>query len=112
MNLFQNELDHPKWVSEVKKGYNSDKFVDIIFRSFVAFEDPVWCFVVVVEGDFIYKMDEVMMRVDNINDKDSGDIGDYLGRIPEAVFVFLPEKYPENIFSNRNGLSPTMVWRV
>ena len=65
----------------------------------------------VVEGDFIYKMDEVLMRVDNIADTDSPDIGDYFGRIPEAVFVFLPEKYPENIFSNisRNGLSPTMV---
>ena len=66
---------------------------------------------VVVEGDFIYKMDEVMRRVDNIADSDSKDIGDYFGRIPEAVFVFLPEKYPENIFStdNRNSLSPTMV---
>ena len=66
---------------------------------------------VVVEGDYIYKMDEVMKRVDNIADADSHDIGDYLGRIPEAVFVFLPEKYPENIFStdNRNGLSPTLV---
>ena len=69
---------------------------------------------VVVEGDFIYRMDEVMMRVDNIADTDSPDIGDYFGRIPEAVFVFLPEKYPENIFrrDNRNGLSPTMVLRV
>ena len=66
---------------------------------------------VVVEGEYIYRMDEVMMRVDNIADTDSPDIGDYFGRIPEAVFVFLPEKYPENIFStdNRNGLSPTMV---
>ena len=76
----------------------------------MAFEDPVWCFVVVVEGNFIYRMDEVMERVDN----DFGwgwDIGTYFGRIPEAVFVFLPEKYPENIFrtDNRNGLSPTMV---
>ena len=90
---------------------SSDKFNHFSFRSFVAFEDPVWCFVVVVEGDFIYKMDEVMKRVDNIADTDSPDIGDYFGRIPEAVFVFLPEKYPENIFStdNRNGLSPTMV---
>ena len=69
----------------------------------MAFEDPVWCFVVVVEHDHIYRMDKVMKRVD--------DIGDDFGRIPEAVFVFLPEKYPENIFStdNRNGLSPTMV---
>ena len=77
----------------------------------MAFEDPVWCFVVVVEGDFIYKMDEVMKRVDNIDDKHFQDIGDYIGKIPEAVFVFLPEKYPDNIFNteNRNGLSPTMV---
>ena len=82
----------------------------------MAFEDPVWCFVVVVEGDYIYKMDEVMKKVDNIDDRTIGseDIGDYFGRIPDAVFVFLPEKYPENIFStdNRNGLSPTMVRRV
>ena len=79
---------------------------DIIFRSFKTFEDPVWCFVVVVEGDYIYRMDKVMLRVDNWN-----ELGDYFGRIPEAVFVFLPEKYPENIFrtDNRNGLSPTMV---
>ena len=78
----------------------------------MSFEDPVWCFVVVVEGEYIYKMDEVMKRVDKIADSDiSRDIGDYFGRIPEAVFVFLPEKHPENIFStdNRNGLSPTMV---
>ena len=75
------------------------------------FEDPIWSFVVVVEGDYIYRMDEVMERVDNIADTDSADIGDYFGRIPEAVFVFLPEKYPENIFSmgNRGPLSPTMV---
>ena len=90
---------------------SSDKFNHFGFRSFVAFEDPAWCFVVVVEGDFIYKMDEVMMRVDNMADSKSTDIGDYFGRIPEAVFVFLPEKYPDNIFSkdNRNTLSPTMV---
>ena len=88
-----------------------DKFNDIIFRSFNTFEDPVGGFVVVVEGDYIYNMDEIMERVDNIADSGSRDIGDYFGRIPEAVFVFLPEKYPENIFSNisRNGLSPTMV---
>ena len=68
---------------------------------------------VVVEGDYIYKMDEVMMRVDNMRDCPTcdKDIGDYFGRIPEAVFVFLPEEYPESVFStdNRNSLSPTMV---
>ena len=66
---------------------------------------------VVVEGDYIYRMDEVMKKVDNIADADSKDIGDYFGRISEAVFVFLPEKYPESVFStvNRNGLSPNMV---
>ena len=82
----------------------------------MSFEDPVWCFVVVVEGEYIYKMDEVMYRVDHMRDcnRCDEDIGDYFGRIPEAVFVFLPEKYPENIFrrDNRNGLSPTMVLRV
>ena len=90
-----------------------DKFVDIISRSFVSFEDPVWCFVVVVEGDYIYRMDKVMKRVDDIRDCSTcrSDIGDYFGRIPEAVFVFLPEKYPANIFNtyHRNSLSPTMV---
>ena len=68
---------------------------------------------VVVEGYYIDKMDEVMKKVDTISDCHScdKDLGDYFGRIPEAVFVFLPEKYPENIFSsaNRNTLSPTMV---
>ena len=69
---------------------------------------------VVVEGEVFYKMDEVMKRVDNIADADSHDIGDYLGRIPEAVFVFLPEKYPKTVFSTNNRFtqSPTMVRRV
>ena len=64
-----------------------------------------------LHGHSLYRMDEVMMRVDNMADSKSTDIGDYFGRIPEAVFVFLPEKYPDNIFSkdNRNTLSPTMV---
>ena len=97
----------------MKERSNSDKFIDIIIRSFKTFEDPVWCFVVVVEGDYIYKIDKVMKKVDDMDDSIEGseDIGDYFGRIPEAVFVFLPEKYPENIFNteNRNGLSPTMV---
>ena len=82
-----------------------------MFRSFVAFEDPVWCFVVVVEGDYIYKMDEVMGKIEDDGGGYGWDIGNYFGKIPEAVFVFLPEKYPESVFStdNRNTLSPTMV---
>ena len=61
----------------------------------------------VVGGEYIHKMDDVIRRVN--------DIGDHLGfRIPEAVFVFLPEKYPMTVYGkdNRHTLSPTMVKRV
>ena len=55
-------------------------------------------------------MEAVMKRVEG---KDQ--IGDRLGfRIPETVFVFLPEKYPMTVYSkdNRLTLSPTMVKTV
>ena len=61
----------------------------------------------VVGGEYIHKLDDVMTRVDQI--------GDHLGfRIPETVFVFLPEKYPMMVYSKdiRHTLSPTMVKRV
>ena len=64
----------------------------------------------VVGGEYIHKMDAVMKRVEG---KDQ--IGDHLGfRIPETVFVFLPEKYPMTVYGkdNRHTLSPTMVNRV
>ena len=64
----------------------------------------------VVGGEYIHKMDDVMKRVEG---KDQ--IGDHLGfRIPETVFVFLPEKYPMTVYSkdNRLTLSPTMVKTV
>ena len=64
----------------------------------------------VVGGEYIHKMDDVMKRVEG---KDQ--IGDHLGfRITEAVFVFLPEKYPMTVYSkdNRHTLSPTMVKTV
>ena len=64
----------------------------------------------VVGGEYIHKMDDVMKRVEG---KDQ--IGDHLGfRITEAVFVFLPEKYPLTVYGkdNRHTLSPTMVKRV
>ena len=84
------------------------KKVKIIYsRRFTTFEDPLSCFVVVVGGEYIHKMDDVIRRVN--------DIGDHLGfRIPEAVFVFLPEKYPMTVYGkdNRHTLSPTMVKRV
>ena len=69
----------------------------------MTFEDPVWCLLVVVEEEYIDKLDRVMKEVDKI--------GDVFGRIPEAVFLFLPEKYPETIFSKdkRSTLDPTMV---
>ena len=63
-----------------------------------------------VGGEYIHKMEDVMMRVEG---KDQ--IGDHLGfRIPETVFVFLPEKYPMTVYSkdNRHTLSPTMVKTV
>ena len=79
----------------------------IFGRRFSTFEDPLPCFVVVVGGEYIHKLDDVMIRVDQI--------GDHLGfRIPETVFVFLPEKYPMTVYGkdNRHTLSPTMVKRV
>ena len=82
----------------------------IYLRRFTTFEDPLSCFVVVVGGEYICKMKAVMRRVEG---KDQ--IGDHLGfRIPETVFVFLPEKYPMTVYSkdNRHTLSPTMVKRV
>ena len=79
----------------------------IFGRRFSTFEDPLPCFVVVVGGEYIHKLDDVMRRVDQI--------GDHLGfRIPETVFVFLPEKYPMTVYSKdkRHTLSPTMVKTV
>ena len=70
-------------------------------------EDPLSCLVVVVGGQYISQMKAVTRRVE--------EIGDHLGfRIPEAIFVFLPEKYPLSVYSkdNRHTLSPTMVKRV
>ena len=64
----------------------------------------------VVGGEYIHKMEDVMKRVEG---KDQ--IGDHLGfRIPETVFVFLPEKYPMTVYGkdNRHTLSPTMVKMV
>ena len=78
--------------------------INLKIRSFVSFSDPTGCTVVVVGGEYIHRLDEVMKNVDEI----SGE----MFRIPEAVFVFLnDEKYPENIFStdNRHVSSPTMV---
>ena len=63
----------------------------------------MWCLLVVVEEEYIDKLDEVMKKVD--------EIGTDFGRIPEAVFLFLSEKYPETIFSKdkRSTLDPAMV---
>ena len=70
----------------------------------------------VVGGEYIHKLDDVMRRVEmeKRRDKEFG-IGELLGfRIPETVFVFLPEKYPMTVYGkdNRHTLSPTMVKRV
>ena len=64
----------------------------------------------VVGGEYIHKMDDVMKRVEG-----EDQIGDHLGfRITETVFIFLPEKYPMTVYGkdNRHTLSPTMVKRV
>ena len=70
----------------------------------------------VVGGEYIHKMEDVMRRVEmeKRRDKEFG-IGELLGfRIPETVFVFLPEKYPMTVYGkdNRHTLSPTMVKTV
>ena len=70
----------------------------------------------VVGGEYIHKLDVVMRRVEmeKRRDKEFG-IGELLGfRIPETVFVFLPEKYPMTVYGkdNRHTLSPTMVKTV
>ena len=88
-------------MKDVKKNY---------LRRFATFEDPLSCFVVVVGGEYICRMEAVMKRVEG-----KYQIGEYLGfRIPETVFVFLPEKYPMTVYGkdNRHTLSPTMVKRV
>ena len=82
----------------------------------MSFEDPLECFVVVVGGEYICKMKAVMRRVEMEKERDKEfGIGELLGfRIPEAVFVFLPEKYPLTVYSKdkRHTLSPTMVKTV
>ena len=84
----------------LKKNYSLNTMVN----SFMNFEDPTYCTVVVVGGEFINKIDAVM-------DKLSVTGADELKRLPEAVFLFLPETYPYNVFSKdeRHRLSPTMV---
>ena len=84
----------------LKKNYSLNTMVN----SFMNFEDPTYCTVVVVGGEFINKIDAVM-------DKLSVTGADELKRLPEAVFLFLPETYPDNVFSKdkRHRLSPTMV---
>ena len=84
----------------LKKDYSLNTYV----KSFMNFEDPTYCTVIVVGGEFINKIDAVM-------DKLSVTGADELKRLPEAVFLFLPETYPDNIFSKdkRHRPSPTMV---
>ena len=84
----------------LKKDYS----LNTLLKSFMNFEDPTFCTVVVVGGEYINKIDAVM-------DKLAVTGGDELKRLPEAVFLFLPETYPDNIFSKdkRHRLSPTMV---
>ena len=84
----------------LKKDYSLNTMVN----SSMNFEDPTYCTVVVVGGEFIKEIDAVMEKLAVIKK-------DELKRVPEAVFLFLPETYPDNIFSKdkRHRLSPTMV---
>ena len=86
----------------LKKDYS----LNTLLKSFMNFEDPTYCTAVVVGGEYINKIDAVM-------DKLAGMINwlDELTQLPEAVFLFLPETYPYNVFSKdeRHRLSPTMV---
>ena len=84
----------------LKKDYSLNTMVN----SSMNVEDPTYCTVVVVGGEFINKIDAVM-------DKLAVYGRDELKRLPEAVFLFLPETYPDNVFSKekRHRLSPTMV---
>ena len=85
---------------DLKKDYSLYTLV----KSFMNFEDPTYCTAVVVGGEFINKIDAVM-------DKLAVYGRDELKRLPEAVFLFLPETYPDSILSKekRHRLSPTMV---
>ena len=84
----------------LKKDYS----LNTVVKSSMTVEDPTFCSVIVVGGEFINKIDAVMDKL-SVTGKDE------LKRLPEAVFLFLPETYPENVFSKdkRHRLSPTMV---
>ena len=84
----------------LKKDYS----LNTIVNSSMNVEDPTFCYAIVVGGEFINMIDAVM-------DKLAVTGSDELKRVPEAVFLFLPETYPANIFSKdkRHRLSPTMV---
>ena len=84
----------------LKKDYS----LNAIMNSSVNVEDPTFCSAIVVGGEFINKIDAVMDKLAVIG-------RDELKRLPEAVFLFLPETYPDSIFSKdkRHRLSPTMV---
>ena len=84
----------------LKKDYS----LNTLLKSFMNFEDPTFCTAVLVGGEFINKIDAVMDKLAVIGE-------DELKRLPEAVFLFLPETYPYNVFSKdeRHRLSPTMV---
>ena len=84
----------------LKKDYSLNTVVNL----FMNFEDPTYCTVVVVGGEYINKIDAVMDKLAVIG-------RDELKRLPEAVFLFLPETYPDNVLSKdkRHRLSPMMV---
>ena len=84
----------------LKKDYS----LNAMMNSTMTVDDPTFCSAIVVGGEFINKIDAVMDKLAVIG-------RDELKRLPEAVFLFLPETYPDNVFSKdkRHRLSPMMV---
>ena len=87
----------------------------LCLRAFWTHTDPIFCSVAVI-GFEDFKNSEVLARSGRPYPATPLEIVDWMawrmGRIPEAVFVFLTgEKYPTESLrkENRNTDSPTMV---
>ena len=77
--------------SNFSMNWKKDYSLNSLLNSFMNFEDPTYCTVVVVGGEFINKIDAVMDKLAVIGRDD-------LKRLPLAVFLFLPETYPDSVF--------------
>ena len=68
--------------------------LNIIFsRPFATFEEPTWCSVVVVGGEYTHRVEAVVRKVDKI--------GDLFGRAPEAMVVFPGSALSGNVQKNK-----------